>query len=507
MRALGLVLLLLGLAAVPAYVAGRRLAARLGDRLARRTMLRFRARIDRFKLARKSYVASCLLADDAVAAAVTRHAAEQGVPEADVWARVRAYVHEIVPFFNIVVYYRIGYVAARAVLALFYKVTVDYASPDAMRGVPKDAVVLYLMNHRSNADYVLVGYALSGRVAISYAVGEWARTFPLDYVFKTFGSYFIRRRFREPLYHTVLERYVQLITREGVTQGIFPEGGLSRDGRLRPAKIGLLDYVLGVARDPAFRPRLYVVPVAINYDRVLEDRSLLLELADAPRPRRIAQLREVARFAAFNVARLASGRWRRYGRAAVTIGAPIPIGPWIDAQETGGTSLFDLARPERLARVQALCDMLMSRIGALIPVTPVPLACAALQSLGLDFVPREALLARMTELRDALVDVNAQVVRADRAIEETFERAYRMLRMRRVLARTGDGYSVLPRGWPLVSYYANSIAHLLGPWEARLRERDVLPALAGRGADPLADAPGGGALQGAEARSRRAGAT
>ena len=60
-------------------------------------------------------------------------------------------------------------------------------------------------------------FDLSGRVAISYAVGEWARVFPLEYVFKSFGSYFIRRRYREPLYHTVLERYVQLITRHGVT--------------------------------------------------------------------------------------------------------------------------------------------------------------------------------------------------------------------------------------------------------------------------------------------------
>ena len=88
------------------------------------------------------------------------------------------------------------------------------------------------MNHRSNADYVLVSYALAGDVAISYAVGEWARAFPLEHLFKSFGPYFIRRRYREPLYHAVLERYVQLITREGVTQGIFLEGGLTRDGRL-----------------------------------------------------------------------------------------------------------------------------------------------------------------------------------------------------------------------------------------------------------------------------------
>ena len=46
--------------------------------------------------------------------------------------------------------------------------------------------------------------------------------------------------------------------------------------------------------------------------------------------------------------------------------------------------------------------------------------------------------------------------------EEVFDRAYRMLRLRRVVARSGDGYVILSRGRPLISYYANSVAHLLG---------------------------------------------
>ena len=165
------------------------------------------------------------------------------------------------------------------ILNFFYKVSVDVERPDPFRGLPRDSIVIYLINHRSNADYVLVAYALAGDVSISYAVGEWARAFPLEHIFKWFGSYFIRRRYRETLYHVVLEQYVQLITRNGVTQGIFPEGGLTRDGTLRPAKIGLLDYALGVARDPALRRRMVVMPVALNYDRVLEDRTLLRELA------------------------------------------------------------------------------------------------------------------------------------------------------------------------------------------------------------------------------------
>src|SRR5688500_20031395 len=126
---------------------------------------------------------------------------------------------------------------------MFYRVSVDQQESSSAASLPKDAIIVYMMNHRSNADYVLVGYVLSGRVAISYAVGEWARAFPLEYICKSFGSYFIRRKFREPLYHKVLERYVQMITRNGVTQGIFPEGSLSRDGKLRTATIGLLGYL------------------------------------------------------------------------------------------------------------------------------------------------------------------------------------------------------------------------------------------------------------------------
>jgi len=248
------------------------------DRIAVRAVHRSRSRVDRFKLTKKPFIRQVLLTDDAIAEAVKEHSAETSVSEAETWRRVEDYIDEIVPFFNILTYYKIGMVVSRVLLNFFYKVSAEYAGRPSRDALPRDAIVIYLMNHRSNADYVLVGYVLSGQVAISYAVGEWARTFPLEYIFKSFGAYFVRRKYREKLYHTVLERYVQLITSNGVTQGIFLEGGLSRDGRLGKAKIGLLDYLLGVARDPELRQRLFIVPVAINYDRVLEDRSLLREL-------------------------------------------------------------------------------------------------------------------------------------------------------------------------------------------------------------------------------------
>jgi hypothetical protein len=71
-----------------------------------------------------------------------------------------------------------------------------------------------------------------------------------------------------------------------------------------------------------------------------------------------------------------------------------------------------------------------------VPVTPVALACAAIQSFDSDFIPRARLLERMEEMRDALVELNSRVVRADRDVGETFDRAWRMLRMRRILAQS-----------------------------------------------------------------------
>jgi glycerol-3-phosphate O-acyltransferase len=113
----------------------------------------------------------------------------------------------------------------------------------------------------------------------------------------------------------------------------------------------------------------------------------------------------------------------------------------------------------------------------LIPVTPVPLVCAAIQSFDGDFIAREQLLERIDEMRGVLRELNARVLRGEVTAAEVFDRAYRMLRMRRVIARTGSGYLVLPRGRPLVSYYANSVSHLLGQFTAAVKARDALPAL------------------------------
>ena len=385
--------------------------------------------------------------------------AEHGLSEQAVRRQVRKYLDEIIPHFNVLSYYRIGYNAAKILVNLLYKVSVDYQDERALEQIPKRDVVVYLMNHRSNADYVVVAYVLARGVHVSYAVGEWARAWPLEYVFKSFGAYFIRRKFREPLYHTVLERYVQLITRNGVTQGIFPEGGLSRDGKLRPPKLGLLDYICRTVTDPTFDRDIWFVPVALNYDRVLEDRSLIRELiAAGDRPGRLAQLGTVTSYLVSNTVRLFTGRLKRYGRVAVNFGTPLSLRGWL---ATAPANVLTLPKEQRLPQLERLAREMLTRIGAIIPVTPVPLAAAALLSFGQTVITKDALLERMDQLRDRLREVNGKVVRGGARIAEVWDRAWRMLRMRRLVVVDGESLVILPRGRPLLEYYANSIAHLV----------------------------------------------
>jgi hypothetical protein len=140
----------LAVALVVVVVLFRRPLQRRANRIAARAVLRSRTRIDRFKLTGRHFVRARLLSDPAVAEAVRDHVAETGMPEADTWRKVDGYVREIVPFFNIIAYYEIGFRISRWVLSLLYKVTVDYEDRAKIRALPRDAVACGHAPFRSN---------------------------------------------------------------------------------------------------------------------------------------------------------------------------------------------------------------------------------------------------------------------------------------------------------------------------------------------------------------------
>src|SRR5207249_8943990 len=110
----------------------------------------------------------------------------------------------------------------------------------------------------------------------------------------------------------------------------------------------------------------------------------------------------------------------------------------------------------RLAELQQLAQELMGRIGAIIPVTPVPLAAAALLSFDQTVIPKAALLERMDQLRDRLHDVNAKVVRGDARILDVWDRARRMLHLRRLAVEDGDSLVGLSGRGRRLKFYSKS---------------------------------------------------
>jgi hypothetical protein len=186
---------------------------------------------------------------------------------------------------------------------------------------------------------------------------------------------------------------------------------------------------------------------------VLEDRSLIRELVDpADRPGRLAQFLTVLSYITGNTLRLLTGRLKRYGRVAVNFGTPQSLRTWLTTVPAG---VLDWPKERRLPEMERFARDMLERIGTIIPVTPVPLAAAALLSFDQTVVARTALLERMDQLRDRLHQVNAKVVRGDARIADLWDRAWRMLRLRRLVVAEGDALVIL------LEYYANSIAHLL----------------------------------------------
>jgi glycerol-3-phosphate O-acyltransferase len=158
----------------------------------------------------------------------------------------------------------------------------------------------------------------------------------------------------------------------------------------------------------------------------------------------------------------------------------VSLRAWL-AQQEG--DVLALPRSERLPHVQRLADDILARIKAVVPVTPVCLAAAALLSFDRESVPLDEVLARMRDYRDHLDASNAKVIRADRAIEETWERAMLMFRMRHTVHVEGDRVIVISRERPLLEYYANAIRHLLP--RGTLPEGQLLsPAHQGDAIDP-----------------------
>jgi len=404
-----------------------------------------------------------LVYDAKVIEAIQSHSSKTGVPRDVIQASVYGYAREIVPSFNAYLYFRIGYWLAKKVARFLYRVRVDFVDYDSINATDPNATVVFVMNHRSNMDYILVSFLAAERTALSYAVGEWAKIWPLQTLIKSLGAYFVRRKSGNPLYRLVLERYIHMATKEGVCQAVFPEGGLSRDGRLQSPRLGFADYMLR-----SFNPQkdrdIVFIPVGINYDRTLEDRSLLRSLdPQAERRSKWFVVRTTLQFVRHNLALMARSRWQRFGFACVN------FGPSISAKDYCRRHRIDfsrLSRSDRFEQVEKLCHHLMYLIKHIIPVIPQPMvATVFLRSPGkwlstLDVKAQVRHLIEDLESRGVVVNVPEK----DR--EEAINRALSMMTLRRMINSRDGNYMMRPDAEGILAYYAASLQYWFENYEA-----------------------------------------
>ena len=97
------------------------------------------------------------------------------------------------------------------------------------------------------------------------------------------------------------------------------------------------------------------IPVGINYDRVLEDRTLLRKLdAAAPRARRRStRSRGRAAFVAGNLWLMLTGRWYRFGYACVNFGTPISMRDYVGGAASTSASSATTSATAEVERVGA----------------------------------------------------------------------------------------------------------------------------------------------------------
>ena len=241
------------------------------------------------------------------------------------------------------------------------RIEFDEAGSDRLRQILRQKKPCILIpTHRSHIDYVIVSYGvyLQGIVPPLVAAGNNLSFWPMGWMFRKSGAFFIRRTFKGlDLYPHVFKEYLFSLMRKARHMEFFVEGGRSRDGYLRPPKLGFLNMILDALNHDII-PEVYFVPISINYDRVMEADGYRDELFGRPKKKetfwQLIRNRHVLK--------------RYYGGIYVSIGDPIVV-----RNEPGQKSHQSK---------EITGNLIMHALGSLMPVTPVSIISTILINHG-----------------------------------------------------------------------------------------------------------------------------
>jgi glycerol-3-phosphate O-acyltransferase len=284
--------------------------------------------------------------------------------------------------------------------------------------------VVYVSNHKSHLDYLIELLTLDKHgirpPLIAAGINLFGGALGLLHRHIT-GAIPIRRGSKDPVYLATLKAYiVEILKRHDLLY--YAEGGRSYTGELKAPKTGLLQAAL-----QADRTHLVLVPMAIAYDLVLEDKIIT---RDATRTRKRPFAQEVT-----EMIRHAVGY---ESRAFVTFGHPIPLAEY---------------DPSARRDLVALAHRIQHDVGLLHKVLPTSLIASALRTS----MTRSELAARIDDLLALLTaqQANLAVASGRQAVDEGVP----MLVGRGILVTERQRIRVRDR--VSLRYYARTLEHLM----------------------------------------------
>lgn len=307
----------------------------------------------------RSSIIQEVLADEGLDEIICEIAAERHKDADDLRELAHRYAKEIVSDLDYTYVEFLERLMGSTLVRLFDSFNVDKEGLGRAKELFQRGPVVLVPNHKSHADYLILSFVLyqHGMNVPHIAAGKNLSFWPLGRIFRRCGAFFIRRSFKgNKLYEAVLQTYLKVLLKEGHSLEFFIEGGRSRTGKLRNPKTGMLRMLTRAARDGDVAGMNYI-PVAITYDRVIEQRSYERELAgEHKEAERTAHLLKLTKFM--------GGQKPSYGSIYIRFGEPIAA---------------DVARDDAGA-MENLAQEICHEINRHIVVTPTAVAATALLS-------------------------------------------------------------------------------------------------------------------------------
>jgi glycerol-3-phosphate O-acyltransferase len=327
------------------------------------------------------------------------------------------------------------------------KVT-DYAKRNAVVLVP---------SHRSYFDFLIISVLFYRRHIIPphIAARENMSFGPFGFLFRRAGAFFLRKSFDDALYKAIFRTYVAHLIKQGFTQEFFIEGGRSRTGKTLTPRLGMLSWDVEAFLQSGRRD-LFFVPIAITYERLVEEGAMVGELeGEKKQEESMLGLMRARKFLR-----------RRFGSVVVNFGEPISLDAELgDKRERFAEPCTPEEQAERRDFIEQIGNRIVERINwAVVPSATSVAACALLgdQHQGLF---RDELASRMQSVVDLLrlqdVRLTPELRRDEGAFHESIASMLRMDLIREARDPRGDILHFDPSRRRALDLYRNSILHFL----------------------------------------------